>query len=274
MADFCGNCGTQLRAGAKFCQSCGAAMRQPAPPSSTASLPPTLPISTGPPTPSAAPYGSGYEPMAYALPSVPVPSERPKSRGVLKAVLITLAIFMVLIVGSGVGLVYFVSKKANEFRERARKGEPLPIPGIGGVNISKGEVTEEALGLPIYQPSTPSEGSVSIQAGNNQGRGALVVGEFTTDDEPSEVADFYREKMHENEGFVEKRNGRKGEVVFVIENPNGVKTVTIKPQGEGGKTKFVITSIGGVGPGGSLPPGNVPHPPPPPAPPAQPGAPQ
>lgn len=269
MADFCGSCGTQLRAGAKFCQSCGAVVQQPAPPSSTASLPPTLPISAVSPPPAATPYSSGYEPMAYAPPSVPMPPERPKSRGRLKAVLITLAIFMVLVVGSGIGVAIFFAKKAQEIGRRVERGE-LPFPNVSS---KSGAVTEESLGLPIYQPSTPLREGEQVKGGWGKWGVTSAVGSFSTEDDADAVADFYRERMQGSDNFHEVKKGEGGEITLVVNNKQGTKTVVIKPHGSNGQTEFTIISVSGTIPDG-FPPGTVPHPPPPPAPPAQPGAPQ
>jgi hypothetical protein len=266
MPVFCGNCRTQLRAGAKFCQSCGTPAPQPSASStpSVSSMLPTLPIgSAPPPSPAAPPSGesSGYEPPVYGPPpsynpAPPVPAR--KSSGVWKAVFITLTVFMVLVVAAVVGIGYFVTKTAREIAARKEINTP-----IGNIGISTGDITEEKLGLPIYQPSTQLHQGVNLRGGNREGRGAIVVGVFTTDDSAEQVADFYREKLGDSAQFSDHADAGAGRMVLTARGEQGTRTVVIEPDEESGKTKFTVTSVTGERYGGGPPP----LPPAPPAPP-------
>jgi hypothetical protein len=200
-----------------------------------------------------------------------------KSGGALKAVLITLAVFILLVVTAVGGLFFFVREKIRQAVNVSDKGVVINSPA-GEVGIStQPETSEEKLGMPIYQPSTTTRENVSFSGRSGEGQGAVVVSAFTTEDSADEVADFYREHLGGRANFVENRRGGEGEgggeVVMTSQDEQGMRTVVIKPNdGENGQTKFIITSVTGTKFKGRLPqipkPPDAP-PPPPPAPPPQ-----
>lgn len=266
MTSFCGNCGTQLRTGAKFCQTCGTRVQL----SATSSLPPTLPMNAAPAAqPAPAPSLSTYEPPAYTPPQyspVGLPAAEPRKSGsALKAVLITMTIFLVLVVGALGGLFYFV--RTTMRNTRVDVGKNGVSASIGGSEVrvaADPETSEERLGVPIFQPSTPSRESVSISGRSSEGQGAIIVSTFTTDANMEKVANFYREKLGKDAKFVETHEGRKDSVVITVESEQGMRNIVITPDDKNqDKTKFVITSMTGTK--SKVPPFPVipPHPAPP-----------
>jgi zinc-ribbon domain len=100
VAGFCGNCGSPVAAGARFCSKCGAAM--PAP-----SFEPGVPAVPPPPVVAAPPISS------------PPPASQ-GSNTVVKVILIVLAVIMFLMLlaaGSCFYVAYRVKKKAHEFSQ-------------------------------------------------------------------------------------------------------------------------------------------------------------
>ena len=99
MAGFCGNCGSPVAAGVRFCSKCGAAMPAPAVEPGIPAPPP--PVSTGP-----------------TISPPPPPSQ--SSNTVVKVILIVLAVIMFLMLlaaGSCFYVAYRVKKKAHEFSQ-------------------------------------------------------------------------------------------------------------------------------------------------------------
>lgn len=275
MSSFCGKCGTQLRAGAKFCQACGTPVHQPQP----ESLPPTMHMAPAPPaaTPSfaapesaqPAPFNS-YEPPAYAPQYNPMPvAEKKKSSGVLKALLITLVIFGFLVVVAVGGIFFFVRKAVRNVGEMARNGEL--DAGFGKIKVNTKPATEEELGVAIFQPSERTGENVNLGGRTDEGEGGISVSTFTTKSSVEEVANFYREKLKDKSRFTETREGE-NKIVMVSENEQGMRNVAISSDDDG-MTKFVITSVIGKNfrkggprfppPPADHPPENIPPPPPP-----------
>src|SRR5450755_47416 len=99
MDGFCGNCGSPVAAGTRFCSKCGAAM--PSPSVEPVALPPT--------------------PLTSA--SVPISPRRAAAQGsntAVKVILIVLAAIMFLMLlaaGSCFYVAYRVKKKAHEFSQ-------------------------------------------------------------------------------------------------------------------------------------------------------------
>jgi zinc-ribbon domain len=102
VAGFCGNCGSPLAAGVKFCTKCGAAIPGSAvEPAIAASPAPTPSVSAG-------------------APISPTPSASQGSNAAVKVIMIVLAVcvfLMLLVGGSCFYVAYRVKQKAHEFSQ-------------------------------------------------------------------------------------------------------------------------------------------------------------
>ena len=103
MAGFCGNCGSPVAAGVKFCSKCGAAI-----PGSVME-----PVMTANPSPA---------PPVYAPPPISsAPTPATGGGGVLKVILIVVAVFvflMLLVAGGCFYVAYRVKQKAHEYSQQ------------------------------------------------------------------------------------------------------------------------------------------------------------
>jgi hypothetical protein len=98
MAGFCGNCGSPVAAGVRFCSKCGAAM----------------------PGPFVEPGIAAGAPVSMGAPISPQPAASQGSNTVVKVILIVLAFIMFLMLlaaGSCFYVAYRVKKKAHEFSQ-------------------------------------------------------------------------------------------------------------------------------------------------------------
>src|ERR1700722_4285181 len=109
MAGFCGNCGSPVAAGVRFCSKCGAAI-----PGS-----PVEPVLAANPSPA---------PPVYApAPISSAPTPTAGGSGVLKVILIVVAVFvfLILLVGGGCFYVaYRVKQKAHEYSQQLGADAP------------------------------------------------------------------------------------------------------------------------------------------------------
>ena len=214
MAIYCANCGNQIRTGGKFCQGCGAPVPQPSP--------------------------------AEVMPQAPPR----KSGGALKVVLITLGIIFTLFVVSMAGLVFFVKRAVhNNFSvKEGPNGQAevsVNLPG-GKLNISsKGKLSEEQLGVPIYPGAQAAEGSGSVSfSGSEEKSGSFSVATFTTEDDLDQVVTFYKDKLGSKVTAVESTDEEKHTAVLKVATEHALKTITIEEQ-DNGTTKITIASAVG-----------------------------
>ncbi len=248
MTHQCLNCGSQTRAGAKFCHLCGT-------PIATTSLPPTMPLGTAaqtsaqtapPPAASrtaaateAMPAPTAYisqTPQTYHKPH-PMPTQPPKKSGhTFKVILITLLVLVALGLGAVATGVFLVRKGV----ERAtRNGMNFPIGDVR-VSTKKEDINEETLGVPLY-PGAQSETPFVIRGNNEKGSGSFGTFTFTTTDDVDEVVDFYKEKLGENTRVSDVTGqGNRVVTLSLIEN-NANKTIVVTAADD--KTKIVVTSI-------------------------------
>jgi hypothetical protein len=157
---FCNSCGAALNAGTNFCNKCGAAQ-------------------TG------APMGAPGQPAAA------VPAKQGSSA--LKIILIVVAVIVGLgILGIGTAS-YFVYRVAHNSHVTQRNGD-VKIDSPFGTIESSSDPTAMAkdIGLDPYPGSEPMKnGSSSVSFGNIH----TVAMQMTTDDPPSQVADYYKSKL-------------------------------------------------------------------------------
>ncbi len=208
---FCTGCGTQLDAAAKFCNKCGTA----------------VPAAVAPPA--AAPTAAAAPRMAPAQPAAP-------ASGGSSALKVIVIIFLVIV---GLGILgsavagYFIYNAAQRAKADLRQGIT--------VNSSQ-DATEVAkqLGVDVY-PGAKSAGESSSVSIGGFSTGAA---EFSSDDAPDKVADFYRKRYPRSKVNVSSENQQ----VLVIPGHHGMITITVEPDGSGSRIK--IASVGEI-PGGS-----------------------
>ena len=262
----CTSCGTQTRAGAKFCHACGT-------PIATTSLPSTLPLGAAPPSSETRTAPTAPQPAAETeainiptsyFPQTPQTYHAPppltpmgtskKSGNTLKIVLISLAIIMALGIASVIGAVYFVSKRVSPALAELKKNIPT-------VTSNNEKVSEEKLGMPIY-PGARQENAVSGSLGSMSG----TVVTFLTKDDVEEVAAFYRDhfkdKPDQQLNEISDSADAKGEgsVVFQVNGEGGSRMITISPHDRNRNRTEIVVMIGNGVPG--MP--GIPQPPPPP----------
>ncbi|MBS1807218.1 MAG: hypothetical protein JST84_03390 [Acidobacteria bacterium] len=285
MTHHCLNCGSQTRAGAKFCHLCGT-------PIATTSLPPTMPIGTTPPAMEMRPQPATFEappppkntaateampaPTAYISQApqtyhTPYPMQMPqpkKARGGFKIVLITLAIIFALGIASVIGAAFFVKSKV----EQARRN----LPRLPKINQPMGNIPADKLGIPAY-PGAEQGSETSGDLGPFSGR----VVEFTTADEMDKVVEFYRTYYRGKEDVqfreVSTKDSDTGEraVTLTLTTEGQGQVIVITPENQNGKKTKIVMIGGAMGPmpsgprngGDRMPPGKEGIPPPPDAPP-------
>jgi zinc-ribbon domain len=102
---FCGNCGSPIAPGVRFCSKCGAA----------------VPGAAAEPAIAATPAPAPAPPLAAGAPISPTPAASQGSSSVLKIILIVVAVFvfLMLLIGGGCFYVaYRVKQKAHEFSQQ------------------------------------------------------------------------------------------------------------------------------------------------------------
>lgn len=270
MTHQCMQCGSQTRAGAKFCHQCGT-------PIATTSLPPTMPFATPPPTtdtPPTARFGAATEampapsaylsqmPQTYQAPMPMPPMPPQKARSGFKIVLITLSIIFALGVASVIGAAFFIRNKV----EQARRDRTLSLPTISEAPES---VPDDKLGAPPYPGAKRTK---TVSGGFGPFGGSVV--EFTTSDSVEKVADFYRDHFRDLEERVSEINDEKDgkpSVIFTVGNDAEGRVITITKDDRNSRLTKIVMLGGGVmapppprtGRPGS-PPDMAPPPPPPP----------
>lgn len=249
MTSFCSQCGNQVRTGGKFCQSCGATVTQSSAQSAPQSPQPESQSTGYPGAYSAGGYESSYAPQAYS-PQQPQYQEPPRSGKTLKIVLISLAVLLVLLGGTVVGITLLIRRAVNNVvtvseGSDGQKEVAINVPGGGKISASS-TINEEQLGLPIYPGASQQKdgGSFSVSAGNEKGSGWFGVATFSTADAMDDVVAFYREKLGEKARLLESTNDGKRSVIFSLETEKGWRMVTIADEQEG-ETKIAIASVTG-----------------------------
>ena len=219
MAQFCTKCGTPLAEGLQFCTGCGAAVGVPSAPA-PAGLAPVAALAQTPP------------PVAPGSVS-PVPAASSGSP-VLKIILIVVAVLILLgllSAGACVYMVYRAKQRVSQFEKQVHTTFPMSTQLPGG---QAGPAID--LGVSVYPGATPTEAGSTMSMGN----GAVKVQEYTTSDSVDKVTAFYKDKLGSRAMVTQKGQ----EALVQLIGSNGVLTVSIVADGNTGKTKFTISSIG------------------------------
>jgi hypothetical protein len=220
MAAFCTKCGASLSSGTGFCSSCGT-------PIAASSIPPVATAGAVPAPLYAQPVPAGY-PVVGAPP--------PRSSGVLKIVLIVIAV----IVGLGVlgaGALGFMAWRVSKSLTADSNGKGVTLSVPGGPTISAGDstATDAELGVPMYPGAAREKGGLNMSSAS----ASMIMAHFSTSDSVSEVVDFYKSKMGAGAVAVSTGNG-------TVLNSGGPDTdrimVTVGPGSgaDAGKTTIVV----------------------------------
>ncbi|HSZ03255.1 MAG TPA: zinc ribbon domain-containing protein [Terriglobales bacterium] len=133
MAGFCGNCGSPIAAGVKYCSNCGAALPGPSVAPGTPATPSSEPpVATG------------------AAISTPTPASHGSNTAV-KIVLIVVAVVVFLMLVAGAGcfyLAYRVKQKAHEYSQQMG-GDATPYTGKRDPCLVSAAEVAAILGQPV-----------------------------------------------------------------------------------------------------------------------------
>jgi hypothetical protein len=165
-------------------------------------------------------------------------------------VLISLAVIVVLAVGSVVAGFFFLRRAVTDRIqvEETAGGQKVSVNLPGGkVSLAANEeITEEKLGVPIY-PGAKAEkgaGSLTISGADEKSAGSFSGATFTTTDSFDEVVAFYKDKLSDKVNVVESTNDGKRVCVLTVSSDRGWKNITIEDQESDG-AKIVVASVTG-----------------------------
>jgi hypothetical protein len=201
----CAKCGAALPSdGPGFCPACGAPVGAAAP----AAVPPAA---AGPPAYAAPPAYAGAPPQS-------------SSGGVLKVVLIVIAV----IVGLGIlgtAAIGFMGYRA------------LHSAGASFSAGSGAQVSTDDLGIDAYPGATHmDQGSMRMKIAGN----SVVTSAFTTSDSPGDVVKFYQDKLGDSAVVNQTARGTTLERGTQSGGTSDSLVVTVSPSEQDGHTKIVI----------------------------------
>jgi zinc-ribbon domain len=161
---FCGNCGSTISPGVRFCSKCGVAIpgapAQPAvaaPPAPAPPLAPPAPISSTPFSP---------------VPGSPAPPAPQSGGSALKIILIIVAVFvflMLLVAGGCFYVAYRVKQKAHEFSQQMG-ADATPYTGKRNPCLVSSSEVAAILGTPVEAAVSRGDSACEYRfsGGNNQ----------------------------------------------------------------------------------------------------------
>ena len=138
MAGFCGNCGSPIAPGVKFCSKCGAAIPG-------AAVEPGIAATPAPPASAPVP------PVPAVAPLSPAPAPSQGGGSALKIILIIVAVFvflMLLVAGGCFYVAYRVKQKAHEFSQQM-KTDSTPYTGRRDPCLLSSSEVGAILGEPV-----------------------------------------------------------------------------------------------------------------------------
>jgi hypothetical protein len=204
---FCNSCGAAVDAGVKFCNKCGAAMPAVAAPAASAS--PSQPAGATPPV-----QGGG---------------------NAVKIILIVVAVIVGLGI-LGIGAVSYIGYRfAKSTHVREHKGDVKVETPFGTVESSSdSDAAARDIGIELYPGAeTIKNGSSSMNIGSMH----TVSVQLQTDDSPSQVNDFYKNKLSN----VTYSANQGDQYTMMVGSKDDMTTITIAP--EEGKTHIVISKV-------------------------------
>ena len=199
-------------------------------------------------------------------PRPPVAPPPPRSGSYAATIALLVLAFIVLFSGMALWVGFRVLSRAVRVQVNDTGGEKKEVTiktPFGGIEVNK-EVSEAALGLPMYPGATRRSGrddaTVNMNFGDNMAR--LVVAKFHTSDPFDKVKDFYDQRLASEVGkFTVKetpfdsdqwdkgegnfiRKDREGKTVYEIKRNDSEKVVAIKDVGDGTSIDLVRISHG------------------------------
>lgn len=226
MAAFCTKCGGALTPGSGFCSSCGTPVA-----ASAAPVPPPASTSAAPAQRVAPPAAYGPPPPA-AYPAAPPQG----TSNVLKIILIVIAVVVGLgVLGAGAMgfMAWRVAKSISV--DGSGKGATVSVPGVGSVTAGGSTATAAELGVPLYPGALQKQGGVNVDSPQT----SMVSAQFSTNDSPSQVVDFYKASMGDSAVAVSTGDGT---VLTSGSSDNDRIMVTIGPSSNDatGKTTILV----------------------------------
>lgn len=166
---------------------------------------------------------------------------------VVKIVLIVVAVFIflgLLSAGACVYMVYRAKQRVNQFEKQVQTTFPVPTGTAGAPSQPSaplqvpGQPTGPVidLGVPIYPGATPTQAGTTL----SMGAGAIKVQEYTTSDSVDQVTAFYKDKLGSNVMVTQRGQ----QALVQLTGSNGYVNISVAPDGNTGKTKFTISSVG------------------------------
>jgi hypothetical protein len=156
------------------------------------------------------PAASSAVPYPPAPSNVYAPPQPPASSGnnVLKIVLIVVGIFVLLgvlaagIVGVGIWKVSRAIRRASSDGVHVTTPDGTTVTSGSGLGIGT-TVNAADLGVAIYPGAVSGQGSMHIKTSS----GSMFTAVYTTTDSPTQVVDFYKDKMGSDASVVETDTG-------------------------------------------------------------------
>ena len=171
-----------------------------------------------------------------------------------KATVVLLVLIMAFAVAlaAGCGSKVTVQTEEGKVTTTEKNGEVKVESEKGETTITKTEVTEADIGVPIYpnaQMEKDAAGSVSTK--NEQGDATWSAAVMWTEDSVADVVAWYRDKLSGKPGFTDMSTTSGGEALGMMmfqAGDNTLKTVTIGKNtvDQPGTTSIAISSASGA----------------------------
>lgn len=163
--------------------------------------------------------------------------------GVIAAVLITVMVVAVFVVGALVFTGYHVARNVRVEKSEGEGGESVKIETpLGALRVRKTEGTK-GLNIPIYPGATESsvegEGAnVEVEFGQDHKQLNIVAAKYVTSDPAADVLEYYRKELP-HWIFSRKRRGN-----FQMEYTEGGYKRIIAIHERHGKTEIGVAAVG------------------------------
>ncbi len=184
---------------------------------------------------------------APRAPMAPVPPRA--GSNIVPIVLLSLALIVMVCVLAVWASLRFIAHDVHvsvNDESTTKKAVSIKTP-FGGIEVNKnGEVSEAALGLPVYPGAARvrDEDSASVSLGLPGDTGLhLAVAKYQTPDAIEKVKAFYQDRIGKEVTKFRERD-HEGKTVFEIKVGDDVKVVALKDEFEGTRIDLVHLSAG------------------------------